>query len=55
MQDLEIKGRCVLSSIFMILFGVCMATVLLVAIGFALDKFDIEYLARALARFLHKF
>ena len=55
MQDLEIEGRCVLSGVFMTLFGVCMATVLLVAIGFALDQFDIEYVARALVRFLPKF
>ena len=52
MQDLEIEGHCVLSGIFMTLFGICMAMALLVAIGFALNKFDIEYVARALARFL---
>ena len=55
MQNLEIEGRCVLSGIFMTLFGVCMATVLLIAIGFALDEFDIESAARVLARFLRKF
>ena len=55
MQDLAIETRCVLSGAFMTLFGVCMAIVLLVAIGFALDEIDIEYAARALARFLRKF
>ena len=55
MQDLAIEGRCVLSGAFMTLCGVCMAIVLLVAIGFALDEIDIEYAARALARFLKKF
>ena len=40
MQDLEIEGKCVLSGIFMTLFGVCMAIVLLIAIGFAIDEFD---------------
>ena len=55
MQDSEVKGCCVLSSVFMTLFSVCMATVLLIVIGFALHEFDIEYMARALARFLHKF
>ena len=43
MQDLEIKGHYILSSIFKILFGVCMVMVLLIAIGFALDEFNIEY------------
>ena len=55
MQDLAIETRCVLSGTFMTLFRVCMAIVLLVAIGFALDEIDIEYAARALARFLRKF
>ena len=43
MQDLAIKSHCVLSSVFMTLCGVCMAIVLLVAIGFAFDEVDIEY------------
>ena len=55
MQDLSIEGRCVLSGAFMTLCRVCMAIVLLVAIGFALDEVDIEYVACALARFLKKF
>ena len=55
MQDLSIESRCVLSGTFMTLCGVCMAKVLLVAIGFALDEIDIEYTAHALARFLRKF
>ena len=46
MQDLKIEGCCVLSSVFMTLFGVCMAMALLIAIGFALDEFDIKYAAR---------
>ena len=44
-----------LSGVFMTLCGVCMAIVLLIAIGFALDEVDIEYAAHALARFLKKF
>ena len=55
MQDLEIEGRCVLSSTFMMLCRVCMAIVLLVAIGFALDEVDIEHTTRALVRFLKNF
>ena len=55
MQDLEIEGHCVLSGAFMTLCGVCMAIVLLVAIGFALDEVDIEHTSRALARFLKFF
>ena len=55
MQDLSIGGRCVLSGAFMTLCGVCMAIVLLIAIGFTLDEVDIEYAAHALARFLRKF
>ena len=55
MQDLSIEDRCVLSGAFMTLCGMCMAIVLLVAVGFALDEVDIEYTARALARFLRKF
>ena len=51
MQDLSIESCCVLSSAFMTLCGVCMAIVLLVAIGFALDEIDIEYAARALTSF----
>ena len=52
MQDLEIEGCCILSGIFMTLFGVCMTMVLLKAIGFALDEFDIEYTVRAVECFL---
>ena len=55
MQDLSIEGRCVLSGAFMTLCRVCMAIVLLIAIGFALDEVDIEYAAHALASFLKKF
>ena len=55
MQDLSIEGRCILSGAFMTLCGVCMAIVLLVAVRFALDEVDMEYTARALARFLRKF
>ena len=55
MQDLSIEGRCTLSGAFMTLCRVCMAIVLLVAIGFALDEVDIEYAACTLARFLRKF
>ena len=55
MQDLSIESHCVLSGTFMTLCGVCMAIVLLVAIGFTLDEIDIEYAARVLARFLKKF
>ena len=55
MQDLEIEGHCVLSGTFMILCRVCMAIVLLVTIGFALDEVDIEHAAQALARFLNLF
>ena len=55
MQDLEIEGHRVLSGVFMTLFGIYMAMVLLIATGFALDEFDIEYKAHALARFLQKF
>ena len=54
-QDLEIEGHCVLSGAFMMLCRVCMAIVLLVAIGFALDEVDIEHATRALARFLKIF
>ena len=43
MQDLSIESCCALSGAFMTLCGVCMAIVLLLAIGFALDKIDIEY------------
>ena len=45
MQDLEIEGQCILSGVFMTLFGICMAMVLLIAIRFALEEFDIEYTA----------
>ena len=38
----------------MTLCGVCMAVVLLVAIGFALDEVDIDYTAWAVAKFLKK-
>ena len=55
MQDLEIQSCCVLSSIFMMLCGVCMAMVLLIAIGFALDEVDIKYAAQVVASFLRKF
>ena len=55
MQDLAIESHCMLSSTFMTLCAVCMAVVLLVAIGFALDEVDIEYAARAVAKFLKKF
>ena len=47
MQDLEIEGHCVLSGVFMTLFGTCVAMVLLMAISFALDEFDIECTAHA--------
>ena len=43
MQDLAIESHCMLSGAFITLCGVCMAIVLLVAIGFALDKVDIEH------------
>ena len=52
MQDLSIEGRCMLSGAFMMLCRVCMAIVLLIAIGFTLDEVDIEYAARALAIFV---
>ena len=55
MQDLAIESCCVLSGAFMTLYGVCMAVVLLVAIGFALDEVDIDYTALAVAKFLKKF
>ena len=55
MQYLSIESCCVLSRAFMTLCGVCMAIILLVAMGFALDEIDIEYAARALTRFLRKF
>ena len=55
MQDLSIESRCILSGAFMTLCSVCMAIVLLVAIGFALDEVNIEYATCALARFLKKF
>ena len=55
MQDLEIESHCVLSGMFMTLCRVCKAIIYLIAIGFALDKVDIEYTARAVARFLRKF
>ena len=55
MQDLEIESCCVLSSIFMMLCRVCMAIVLLITIGFALDEVDIEDATLAVARFLRKF
>ena len=45
MQDLSIEGRCILSGAFMTLCRVCMVIVLLIAIGFALDEVDIEYVA----------
>ena len=54
-QDLEIESFCVLSSIFMMLCRVCMAIVLLITIGFALDEVDIKYAARVVARLLRKF
>ena len=54
-QELSIEGRCILNGAFMTLCRVCLAIVLLVAMGFALDEVDIEYVACALARFLRKF
>ena len=54
MQDLEIESHCVLSGMFMMLCGVCMAIVLLITTGFALDEVDIEYTLRAVAMFLRK-
>ena len=55
MQDLDIESHCVLSGMFMTICRVCMATVLLITIGFALDEVDIEYTTTAVARFLKKF
>ena len=55
MQDLAIESHCVLSGAFMTLCGVCMAVVLLVTIGFAFNKVDIEYTAWVVAKFLRKF
>ena len=39
----------------MMLCRVCMAIVLLIAIGLALDEVDIEYATRAVARFSENF
>ena len=55
MQDLAIESHCMLSGTFMTLCGVCMVVVLLVAIGFALDRVDIEYTAWAVVKFLKNF
>ena len=42
MEDIEWEHRCILSGVFLTLFGVCACLVLLMAIMFTLDEMDME-------------
>ena len=55
MQDIEWEHHCVLSSMFLTLFGVCALCVVLVAILFTLDEVDMERAVIALVQFMKKF
>ena len=55
MQDIEWEHHCVLSSVFLTLFGICALCVVLVAILFALDEVDMERAITALVHFMKKF
>ena len=55
MQDIEWEHRCILSSVFLTLFGVCALCVVLVAILFALDEVDTERAVKAIVHFMKKF
>ena len=55
MQDIEWEHHCILSSVFLTLFGVCALCVILVAILFALDEVDTKQAVEALVHFMKKF
>ena len=55
MQDIEWEHHCVMSGMFLTLFGVCTLCVVLIAIMFALDKFDTERAVMALTHFMKNF
>ena len=55
MQDIEWEHICILSGVFLTLFGVCAPCVILVAILFALEERDTERAVMALIHFMQKF
>ena len=55
MDDIEWEHCCVLSGVFLTLFGVCVLCVVLVAILFALDELDMERAVQAIVHFMEKF
>ena len=55
MDDIEWEHHCVLSGVFLMLFGVCTLCVILVAILFTLDKLDTERAVQAIVHFMKKF
>ena len=55
MQDMEWKHHCVMSGLFLTLFGICTLCVIMIVILFALDEFDTERAVMALIHFMKKF
>ena len=55
MQDLDWEHHCVISGMFLTLFGVCTLCVTMITILFALNEFDTEREVMALIHFMKKF
>ena len=55
MQDIEWEHYCVMSSVFLTLFGVFTLCVIMITIFFTLDEFDTERAVMALIHFMKKF
>ena len=55
MQDVEWEHCCVMSGMFLTLFGVCTFCVIMIAVLFTLDEFDTERAVMALIRSMKKF